>query len=153
MRSILMFALSALVGLSSTASAESVESAAKRFEAGTAWQAGSVVEGDFDCDGKVEPALLGTSQSEILVAVFVRGLSSKPDVLRFSASARDPKTVALEIEDLDFKPEELEQEVGFLPSGLRPSKTCVGLSLSDQKVDAAHIYWNWDAKRFESWSR
>lgn len=54
------------------------------------------------------------------------------------------------IEDLDFEPKQM-REVGMVPPGLRPSKTCMGLNLSDGNVDSAHIYWNREAKRFDDW--
>lgn len=55
-------------------------------------------------------------------------------------------------EDLDFEVAELESEVGELPEGLQPSKTCFGLNLSDGKTDSAHIFWDRKTGRLESWS-
>ena len=53
---------------------------------------------------------------------------------------------------LDSLADPFKSEVGELPEGLRPSRTCKGLNLSDGKVDSAHIYWNRKARRFDDWS-
>ena len=136
------------------ASAETpaVAATAARFVPGVEWQAGSSVQGDFSCRGRKDRAILGTSKSEIVVAIFVDGLDRPPKVLRYSAGERDPTTAELTIEDLDFDPKRFKSEVGELPDGLRPSRTCKGLNLSDGKVDSAHIYWNRKARRFDDWS-
>ena len=110
------------------------------------------MQGDFSCRGRKDRAILGTSKSEIVVAIFVDGLGRPPKVLRYSAGERDPTTAELTIEDLDFDPKRFKSEVGELPDGLRPSRTCKGLNLSDGKVDSAHIYWNRKARRFDDWS-
>ncbi len=84
--------------------------------------------------------------------IFIDGLNRPPKVLRYPAGERDPATAELTIEDLDFDPKRFRSEVGELPEGLRPSRTCKGLNLSDGKVDSAHIYWNRKARRFDDWS-
>jgi hypothetical protein len=105
---------------------------------------------DFTCSGKQELAMLGTTGSEILVAVFVNGPTTKPDMLHYSASARNASTAVLSTEDLAFDP---KREIEYALPGFQRSKTCKGLNLSDRQVDSAHIYWNYDAKRFEDWTR
>ena len=129
-----------------------VLAAAAASDSTVKWQRESVVSGDFTCQGKREFAVLGTKPKEIVVAVF-RPPSKKPvDLMRFSGIARSPQSAVLAIESLDFSIKELEQHVGYLPDGIQPSKTCVGLNLSDQMVDSAHIYWHRKNHRFESWS-
>ena len=128
-----------------------VVAAASKLVPGVTWKGESIVVGNFSCQGRVERAILGTTKSEIVVAVFLGGLSKPPKVLRYSAKTRDPSTSELEIEDGDFDPKEFESEVGYIPDGLRPSKTCKGLNLSDGKIDSAHIYWNHNAKQFNDW--
>ena len=151
-RTILLAAAILLLSARATSS-PAVEEAAKRFYASVKWQGLSVVEGNFSCSGRKEQAILGTSETEIIVAVFIRGLSQKPELLRFSAMARSAESAVLTTEDLDFKIAEFEREVGNVPPGLRPSKSCLGLNMSDQLIDSAHIYWSRKARRFESWSR
>ena len=127
--------------------------AAARFRPEVQWRQASVLSGDFSCKGQAEHAILGTNKTEIVVAIFVNSLSKPPSVLAFSASARNPATAELKIEANDFDLKQFEQEVGYVPEGLQPSKTCMGLSLSDGDTDAAHIYWNRRARTFSAWSQ
>jgi hypothetical protein len=126
----------------------SVQAAAAKYVPGINWRPKSVVSGDFSCRGKMESAILGTSPSEIVVAVFLKGLSSRPQVLRYSARVRDAASAVLETENLDFDPEEA---LGYALPGFHRSKTCKGLNLSDGKIDSAHIYWNHESLRFDDW--
>src|SRR5271166_2573739 len=54
----------------------SVQAAAARYVPGIRWRAKSVIAGNFSCRGRTESAILGTSESEIAVAVFLDGLNS-----------------------------------------------------------------------------
>jgi len=126
----------------------SVQAAAAKFVPGVRWRAKSVVAGDFSCRGRSESAILGTSESEIVVAVFLNGLHREPQVLRYSAKVRDAASAVLEIESLDI---DREKELGYALPGFRRSKTCRGLNLSDGRSDSAHIYWNHESHRFDDW--
>jgi hypothetical protein len=126
-----------------------IKVAATKHVAGFVWQSGSAVTGDFSCRGRRQQAILGLSTSEIVIAVFVNGLETRPEVLRYSAKARNPKNVKLTTEELDFSPTE---DLGYELPGFQRSKSCRGLNLSDGQTDSAHIYWNRDAHRFEDWS-
>lgn len=141
-----------LVLLSQPTSAQelSIVAAAARHVPGVVWRKDSVVVGDFTCRGRTEEAILGTSQSEIVIAVFLNGLHRRPEALRYSALARDPASATLETESLDYDP---MAELGQPLPGFRSSKRCTGLNLSDGKIDSAHIYWNHDARRFHDWVR
>ena len=108
---------------SALAEQPSVQAAAARFAKGVKWRENSIVVGDFSCRGNREQAILGVSKDRIVIAIFIRGLSKPPELLRYSASARDPRTAVLAVEDLDFDPKELEREVGALPLALSPSKS------------------------------
>jgi hypothetical protein len=126
--------------------------AAARFTPAVTWQASSLVTGDFSCRGRLEQAVLGIGGDQIVVAVFTDGLMQAPQLLQFPAAMRDPATSTLVVESLDIDLARLRGEIGIAPPGLRPSKTCKGLNLSDGKVDSAHIYWNHEAARFAAWS-
>jgi len=139
------------VPLLTSAQVPATVAAATKFAPGVKWKPDSTVVGDFSCRGRVERAILGANKSEIVVAIFLGALDTPPKFLRYSASARDPATAELRTEDLDFEPKQFESEVGYIPDGLRPSKTCKGLNLSDGKIDSAHIYWNHNAKQFSDW--
>ena len=146
--------LAVLAGAASAVNASPpAAAAAKRFHPSAIWQEHSVVHGDFSCRGRREVAVLGTSQTEIVVAVFLNGLSAKPELLQYPASVRHAGSAVLTTETLDFSVQDFEREVGPLPEGLRPSKTCLGLTMSDREIDAVHIYWNRKARRFVGWSR
>jgi hypothetical protein len=127
----------------------SVEKAAMKFISGMDWQRRSVVSGNFSCHGRKEQAILGVTASEIVIAVFVNGLDMRPEVLRYSGKARNPKTAELKIEDLDYDPKEM---IGSDLDGFKRSKSCKGLNLSDGETDSAHIYWNHKLQRFEDWT-
>lgn len=132
------------------AQAPSVAMAAARFLPEVDWRAESSVSADFTCRGRRESAIVGTTSKEIIIAIFIDGVSQKPEVLRYSAAMRDTRTAKLTTETLDYDPK--DEDAGDL-RGVRRSKTCQGLNLSDEKVDSAHIYWNHEAKRFDSWVR
>ena len=131
----------------------SIANAARKFYPSAMWRDQSIVKGNFSCRGKQEMAILGTSKTEIVVAVFLNGLSKKPELLKYSTSVRRPDSAILTVESLDFKFEDFEREVGSVPQGLLPSKTCMGLNMSDQLIDSAHIFWNRRARRFDDWVR
>lgn len=141
---ILMLAFSLVLAAAETAS---VPATASKFVPGVTWRPESVLVADFSCRGRQEQAILGVTTKEIVIAVFLNGLTGKPEVLRYSATARDPNEVKLTLESLDYDPKD---RVGDL-HGFRRSRTCKGLNLSDEKIDSAHIYWNHDAKRFDDW--
>ena len=115
----------------------SIEKAATKYVTRVAWRRHSIVSGNLTCQGRKEHAILGVSESEIVIAVFVNGLDTRPEVLRYSGKARNPKTAELKIEDLDYDPKEV---IGSDLDGFRGSKSCKGLNLSDGETDSAHIY-------------
>jgi len=117
--------------------------AATRYVPGVAWRAKSVVTGDFTCGGRKQTAILGTSASEIVVAVFLNGLNNHPEVIR--NSGRQANSVTLTTEDLDY-------ETDYTLPGFQRSKTCKGLVLDDGEVDPAHLYWNHESLHFSGWS-
>jgi hypothetical protein len=127
-----------------------IKKSAARYVPGFVWREKSIVMGDFSCRGRKQAAVLGTSPEEIVVVVFLNGTSNRPEVLHYSARTRNPASVTLATENLDYDP---EAEIGTILPGFRKSKTCKGLNLSDSEVDSAHIYWNWESRRFDDWTR
>jgi hypothetical protein len=117
--------------------------AASRFVPGVKWKADSVVVADFTCEGHKQQAILGIDAKEMtVVAVFLHGLAAKPEVLKL---LRYVETVRLEAEALDYEPD-------YPLRGYRQSKTCKGLAVIDDSIDAAHLYWDHIDHRFGSWS-
>jgi hypothetical protein len=139
-------------GVALAAQGDEVATAAKSHYPKAAWQAKSLLEGDFSCSGREEFAILGTSAEHIVIAIFTKGLKAKPEILEYSAKARVPQSAILTKESRDFQPGEFKADLGYLPEGLTPSKTCSGLNLSDGEVDSAHIYWDTTRKRFTDWT-
>jgi hypothetical protein len=124
--------------------------AATKYVPGVIWREHSVITGDFSCRGRKERAILGTSASEIVVAVFLDGTNQRPQLLRYSAEGRNPSRTVLKSEDLDYDPKE---EIGTVLPGFQRSKSCQGLNLSDGQTDSTHIYWNHDSHQFDNWVR
>ena len=146
--------LAALIGASAgTLANPAVKAAATHFIGGIAWQEGSVLTADFSCAGKKQSAILGTSDSEIVVAVFTQDLAKPPEVLRFGAEDRNPAEAKIRLEDSSLSKDEIQSLSNAVPPGYRQSKTCKGLRLSDDGSDAAHIYWDHDARRFDTWTQ
>ena len=133
----------------SGAQVPTVSQASSKFVPGVTWRPNSVLTADFTCRGRKEQAILGITAQEIVIAVFLDGLTEAPEILRYSADVRDARDARLSLESLDYDPKD---DVGDLP-GFRRSRTCQGLNLSDDKIDSSHIYWNHDAKRFNDWVR
>lgn len=126
-----------------------LEKAATKYVAKVAWRRDSALAGNFTCSGRWEQAILGVSKTEIVITIFVHGLNMRPEVLRYSAGNRNPMTVKLETESLDYEPKEA---LGYHPDGFRRSRSCKGLSLSDGETDSAHIFWNEKLHKFDDWT-
>jgi len=142
--------LSLLLSSQMAAGQGALTKAAARYVPGVTWREKSVVTADFTCRGHQQKAILGTSSTEIVVAVFINGTKSRHELLHYSAEARNPSTATLTMESLDYDPK--DDPGGVLP-GFQRSRTCKGLNLSDGEIDSAHIYWNHNAFRFDAWAR
>jgi glucose/arabinose dehydrogenase len=130
-----------------------VQAAAEKFAGGLLWRASTVLTADFNCTGKVQYALLGTSTKEIAVAVFANGLDQPPAVLRFEADGLSIIESKIRLDDYSMSAAEIAGLTGATPVGYRASTACHGVRLSDDRSDAAHIYWDYDNQRFDSWSQ
>ena len=112
------------------------------------WRDTSVITADFTCDGRRSPAILGTTATQIVVAVFINGLGQKPEILEYSTQMRSPATTRMTAESLNYNsksPEAPDLRKFHFPS------TCRGLRLDDGRISAAHIYWNPELKSFADW--
>jgi hypothetical protein len=125
-----------------------IVSAANKFVPGITWHSESVISGDFTCHGHKEQAILGISQKEIIVAVFIDGLDTKPEILHDKIHV--PADAQLEIEGMDYDPKD---EIGATLEGFQRSKVCKGLKIDDGHTDSFHVYWNHKANEFNWWSR
>ena len=118
------------------------------------WNVSSTVFGNFTCRGQQDLALFGISEkSGFVVMVRPARKGAKSSYLVFATRGRDPKSLRLEVESLDFADDEaFKQEIKAAAPGLQPSKTCKGLSFGDGETDAHHIYWNRRQRVVQSWS-
>lgn len=130
-----------------------VQAAAAKFSSSVAWRESTVLISDFDCTGKVQFAILGGSAKEIAVAIFTEGLDQSPALLRFEVDAHNLQSAQLRLDDYTMSAGEIAGISGKAPTGYRPSSTCHGVRLSDHGIDAAHIYWDHDNRRFDTWTQ
>lgn len=115
----ILISLSLLLLSQTAAGQKALFKAATRYVPGVRWRAESVVVADFTCNGRKQQAILGTNPAEIVIAVFINGTAHRPEVLRYSAEARNPVRTNLKAEDLDYGP---EAEVGYELPGFQRSK-------------------------------
>jgi hypothetical protein len=133
--------------------AAQVRMAADKFAGNVMWRQGSVLEADFNCSGKVQYAILGTSAKEIVVAMFNQDLTQAPAILRFDIDARNGTASKIRLDDYAMTPAEIAGVSGAEPVGYRQSTACHGVRLSDDSHEAAHIYWDHENGRFDSWAQ
>lgn len=130
-----------------------IKAAAEKFVKEPEWRSASVLEADFSCSGKLQQAILGTWANEIVVAIFTQGINHPPSLVKFDAGNRNGKAAKIRVDDYNLTAEEIAGVSGEAPAGYRPSTTCHGVRLSDDSHEAAHIYWNHDNQRFDTWAQ
>lgn len=131
--------------------AAAVRAAAEKFTGGLMWRPATLLTADFNCTGKVQYAMLGTSTKEIAVAIFTDGLDRPPALLRFEGDALSIVGSKIRLDDYTLSAADIADIAGAAPVGYRPSGACHGVRLSDDRSEAAHIYWDHDNQRFDSW--
>lgn len=143
----------ALLGpLHSTLAADMAAAASKHFPQ-IKWDSKTVLQGDFDCDGKRDAALLGEDKKSVWVAIFNRGPEAAPQTLSFPKSVMcNGKQRHLKADALDVSDAEWRDTLGEVPEGYRTSKTCQGLALQSGECDSLHIYWNHVKRKFYAWT-
>jgi hypothetical protein len=133
------------------AQAVAVSTAADKFTGNFMWRPATLLTADFNCTGKVQHAMLGTAANEIAVAIFANGLDRPPALLRFEGDAQSIAQSKIRLDDYTLSPAEIADITGTPPVGYRPSAACHGVRLSDDRSEAAHIYWDHDHQQFDSW--
>lgn len=132
---------------------KAVAAAASQFAGDIVWRPASVLDADFSCSGKTEHAILGTSLTEIVVGIFTDGLARPPALVRFTAQNRHPLALKINLEANDLRADELQEMAGDVPSGYQVRPDCFSVRLSDDQIDAVHIYWDHTNRQFGSWSQ
>jgi hypothetical protein len=85
-----IISLALTVGLLMAAGQDAVIKAAARYVPGFNWHAKSIVSGAFTCGGHKQTAILGTTKSETVVAVFLNGMNKRPEVIHDGSRRHQP---------------------------------------------------------------
>lgn len=149
----------AAFGTSICANAEAIQPAKLAADAITVarpdvrWDRDTLVEGDFNGDGKSDFAMVGYKNEGLVLAI--RASSAKQQTYRnaFQGFGIGPSIQAAICE----APAKLIVEEQFcrpadepLP-GCRPSKVAKSLTLSGGECDPIHLFWNHKRNRMEWW--
>jgi hypothetical protein len=116
------------------------------------WDEQSVLSVDVDCDGRVDSAFVGRSDSAMYVGV-VTSAASSTEVLAFGLNGNAVQDAVcsdkakLTTESLDYDPTDA---VGPLP-GFERSRVCMGLNLGEEDCDSIHTYWNHVSHHLDWW--
>jgi hypothetical protein len=117
------------------------------------WDAASQISADLDQDGVADYALRGLRKDRVVVGI-VEGppaAKSRAWVLDFpwGKGTQDSLCSAqtkIELEDLDDS-----ALAGAKAAPAKGPRTGKGISLSDDRCDAFHIYWSPEDQKFEWW--
>ena len=113
----------------------------------------AVIKADIDCDGVEDTAQMDYVEDRVRVTVTFAATKASQS-LEFglgNSGAQESlcgTAATLEIEDMDY---DLIEAFGENPEGFRQSKTCKGLSLTDDECDSMHIFWNHETKHIDWW--
>ncbi|MBS0444619.1 MAG: hypothetical protein JSR59_01600 [Proteobacteria bacterium] len=138
---------------SSSVGAQAVEELA-RTKPSMHWNQSSMVCADFDGDGKLDQAIIGTEDNKVAVAVRRNAAAKRPklQILEFTVghglqAAICELPVRLEVDNLVCRNED-----GPLP-GRKEGRNARSLDLIDGECDSIHIYWSHVHKGFVWWRR
>lgn len=149
--------LLALLFLTATSPAIGTESAdlvraVKKSHPEVICQAHRVLKANLTCLGHEDLAVLGTQETQTLIAILAKGRGKRPIVLEIDSDL-SAASATFTIESQDFAAGNGEPgDIGPLP-GFKRSKTCKGLRLDDDRIDSVHVYWNRSEGRFQTWQR
>lgn len=109
---------------------------------------------DVDCDARPDSARVLRSDTVLTVEVF-RAAATAPEQLSIPVSSDRQLAVCMAEARLAAEP------LTYLPGrddiprleGFQSSATCHGLSLTDDRCDALHLYWDGTRQRFGQWRR
>ena len=112
------------------AQSTAIEYAARKYVPGVTWQPKSIVTADFTCRGRAEHAILGLDPTDIVIAIFINGLNSAPEVIRDPTRSRI--LAKIQVESLDYDPKQILMRIlrGFSARRLaRASTSTTSLSI------------------------
>ena len=115
------------------------------------WDRSTLVEGDFKGDGIVDAAIVGYSNSGLVLAVGTAAKPSKIQYLNFGINAGEQAAICAAPARLLVVPLSCEQDdVGKLP-GCVASPHASGLTIDDNQCDPINLYWDHDQRRLTWW--
>lgn len=141
-----------LLPLSASADDGDLLAAVQKARPDGVWNGKSVIRGDFDCDGREAVAILGSTETAVLLAVFSAGQVAHPDILSFSESRLDPATTQIQIEPLNVSKTGFGEMFGEPLTGYVASRECKGILLQDDEKDPVHVFWNRSSNKLDFWS-
>lgn len=115
----------------------------------------SEVEGDFDCDGKTDMAIIRIIDKEVILSIEL-GNEKQANTLKFvlgnpSSQISLCGTTAHLSTKAPSDNEYFEAALGGTPEGYNTSSQCFDLNISGGECDSMHIFWNHKTSMFNWW--
>jgi hypothetical protein len=146
-RGLLLF-LALCAGCAGLHSPRTALDAARQHDPTVQWDAKSLLEADFDQDGRADYALIGLRKDRVVVGIVRGPLVPGTPVWTLEFPVKGGGEDALCSADAKIAVEPLGDEAKTRRGG---GGQGVGLNLHDDKCDAFHIFWNPEKKKFEWW--
>jgi hypothetical protein len=130
--------------------------AAKRIETSdpsVRWDRDTLVDGDFNADGRPDYAMVGYKGDLLILAVrasSAKGRKYRTDVQRFGIGPSIQAAICEAPAKLTVREQFCNPMDEPLP-GCRPSAVARSLNLSGGDCDSIHLFWNHKRNRMEWW--
>ncbi len=113
------------------------------------------VEGDFDCDGKADTAIIQIINKKVILSVQL-GNEKPANILKFGLDNPSSQvslcgTTAHLSTNAPSDNEYFEAALGETPEGYNTSSQCLDLNISGGECDSMHIFWNHNTNKFNWW--
>ncbi|HEY0511838.1 MAG TPA: hypothetical protein VGH73_08040 [Thermoanaerobaculia bacterium] len=120
-----------------------------RHDPAVEWNAGSLIEADFDQDGVKDFAIRGIARDRVVVGIVKGPVVAGSPVWTLEFPSKGGGEDALCSPDARIALEPLGDESKTLAG--HPNARGTGINLHDDKCDAFHIFWDPEKKKFEWW--
>jgi hypothetical protein len=144
------FAFSIVVLLASMACAQTPVDVLHRARPQAKWEMKSAKAGDVDCDGKADTVVLGSEGKTVLVGIVQAAPKSSPIVLEFSIDPAQQDAFCAAPTVIEMSNMDCQSDAGRL-EGCKSSKSCKQFTVSDDKCDSFHFYWDAKQKGIRWW--
>ncbi len=151
MRVVLLFLLASGCACNSSDQTSAIDSL-RIVRPTAAWDEAATLQGDVDCDGEGDLAMLGREAGNVLVGV-VRGSGQPAEVLQFAVDGSQQAAICSEPASLalDSIAVDPSQDAGRPLEGFQISDSCKGLRLSGGECDDVFLYWNHVRNQLRWW--